>query len=123
MWSQLIVVAASHYEAVRCAELKKAAMIILILRVRQLATSREWLRSKKSNVLNNISTINSRACSTDQSWDLFVSALTKKCDKTFWVQNLGLNHLSIKIVVWWVFLNKKPVSILYFVLFKTPLTL
>ena len=91
MWSQLIVVAASHYEAVRCAELKKAAMIILILRVRQLATSREWLRSKKSNVLNNISTINSRACSTDQSWYIFVlSPFTKNlinfCCCKIWVK-------------------------------------
>ena len=30
IWSQLMVVTASHYEAVRCAGLKKAAMIILI---------------------------------------------------------------------------------------------
>ena len=45
MWSQLMVVTASHYEAVRCAEVKKAAMIILIQRVR----SREC-PTKNSNV-------------------------------------------------------------------------
>ena len=38
-----MVVTASHYEAVRFAELKKAAMIIPIQRVRQLLRSREWL--------------------------------------------------------------------------------
>ena len=45
IWSQLMVVTASHYEAVRCAGLKKAAMIILIQRMR-LARLGECLRPK-----------------------------------------------------------------------------
>ena len=44
IWTELLVVTASHYEAVRCARLKKAAMIIMI----QSARSRgEWVSPKK----------------------------------------------------------------------------
>ena len=44
IWTELLVVTASHYEAVRCARLKKAAMIIMIQSVRSRG---EWVSPKK----------------------------------------------------------------------------
>ena len=71
IWSQLMVVTASHYEAVRCAGLKKAAMIILIQRMR-LARLGECLRPKTlpsaqcSSFNGKIPTINSRVVITSK---------------------------------------------------------
>ena len=71
MWSQLMVVTASHYEAVRCAGLKKAAMIILIQRMR-LARLGECLRPKTlpsaqcSSFNGKIPTINNRVVITSK---------------------------------------------------------
>ena len=82
IWSQLMVVTASHYEAVRCAGLKKAAMIILIQRMR-LARLGECLRPKTlpsaqcSSFNGKIPTINNHAVIT-----------SKKANITFiWTKN------------------------------------
>ena len=87
IWSQLMVVTASHYEAVRCAGLKKAAMIILIQRMR-LARLGECLRPKTlpsaqcSSFNGKIPTINNRVVITSKKANI-TSIWTKNRTQKF----------------------------------------
>ena len=82
-----MVVTASHYEAVRCAGLKKAAMIILIQRMR-LARLGECLRPKTlpsaqcSSFNGKIPTINNRMVITSKKANI-TSIWTKNRTQKF----------------------------------------
>ena len=65
IWTELLVVTASHYEAVRCARLKKAAMIIMIQSVR---SGGEWVSPKKTAMRPLLEFVHHQHLLNSSSW-------------------------------------------------------